>query len=164
MTVDFDIRQAVRAVIDETDLASPDEIADKVVGNVPTSQLRRVVRVLLRDFVRIELHSGRQPAPPPPVGQSSKVTAIRDAAPRWAAMLRQRVHVGNSEWKFLAECSYENLMFLATERRQNAARNLKAANGYEVLAKALTTHGVSRVEDLPTSVVASLVEDDEAAA
>lgn len=151
---DFDIRKAIRSVIDDTDLASPDDIAAKVVGDIPAKALRDVAQVLLREYVRIELTRERMHESPRPMSsRSSKVSAIRTAASEWARRLRERVYVGDAEWKLLGECTYENLQYLAADRHEHAARNLAAAIRFEVLADALQKHGVEHVADLPSPVL-----------
>jgi hypothetical protein len=52
---DFSLRALVRNVLDETDLTSPDEIAEKVAASIPKDQLRAVLAMTLRDFVRVEV-------------------------------------------------------------------------------------------------------------
>lgn len=157
---DFDIRKAVHAVMDETDLTSPEEIAAKVAESVPAKDLRRVLATVLRDYVRVEIGRERMTGPPAPnSNRSAKVTAIRDAAPRW---LRERVFVGGSAWLLLADCSYENLKFLESERLENAARSAAAAERYGRLADLVKRHKVSRVADLPRRVLDA--EEGQAAA
>lgn len=157
----FSIRSAVRAVIDDTDLASPEEIAAKVAESIPAKELRAVVAVVLRDYVRIQLHQGRlstsfvspsdvKPSDVKPNG-SAKVRAIRDAAPRW---LRDRVYIGAAGWTLLGECTYENLLYLESERLDNAAASTAAAQRYARLAALVKRYKVARVADLPKRVLA----------
>lgn len=154
----YDIRAAVKAVIDETDLTSPEEIAAKVAEMVPGRDLRPTLATVLRDFVRIELGRARsgayQPtAQVPPdrlTNRSAKVSAIRDAAPRW---LRERVYTGESGWLLLGDCSYDHLKYLQSERLENAARSAAAADRYGRLADLVKRHKVSRVSDLPRRVL-----------
>lgn len=151
---DFDIRATVRAVMDETDLTSPEEIAAKVAESVPQRELRRVLATVLREYVRVEIGRARmttsRPEPEVKPSRSAKVTAIRGAAPRW---LRERVFVGDSTWLLLGECTYDNLKFLESERQVNAARSAAAAERYGRLAGLVKRHKVSRVADLPRRVL-----------
>lgn len=168
MSRDFDVRAAVRAVMAETDLAEPSDIAAKVAESIPAKQLRAVVAVVLRDYVRIQLHEGRRAtdfaalADVSPAGvkpnASAKVRAIRDAAPRW---LRDRVFIGVG-WTLLGECTYENLRYLESERRDNAAASTAAAEYYARLAELVRRHNVACVADLPLHVLAE--SDRQAAA
>jgi len=121
---------------------------------------------------RLTLHSQPQvmaetpgPAPrpvikhvPPPARQSArsaKVAAIRAAAPKWLED-RYCVGSGDDDWKFLGDCGFADLMFAATQRREQAARTSAAAERLEGLAELVRSHGVDRVRDLPEAVLASV--------
>lgn len=170
---DFDIRKAVHAVMAETDLTSPEEIAAKVAEDVPAKALRAVLARVLRTYVRIELGISRMPTmhvpdPANPVSspnirtpgsaRSAKVRAIREAAPGW---LRDRVYIGNHIWKMIGDCTYENLRYLESERVDNAERSRAAAARYGRLADLVKKHKAARVADLPAHV---LIAGEEAAA
>jgi hypothetical protein len=161
---DFDIRLAVRGVINETDLESPEEIAAKVAEQVPPRQLRSVLSLVLRDFVRVELGRSRRGAeqdvaasvhlsqhepteqqPPPPHVPSAKRAAIVEYAQRW---LRQRVSVAD-EWKMVGDCTAADCEAIADEREQNAARNAAAALLWRARAELLRQHKAARLADLP---------------
>ena len=167
----YDIRAAVRAVIDETDLTDPGDIADKVAEQIPAKALRVVVTALLRDYVRVTFHSYpplRQAAVLPgtkakgaPAKVSAKVSAIRQAAPGW---LLRRVYVGDSAYLMLAECGYDQLLYLATSRRAKAAQTAAAADWYERAADAVKRANVSTLGQLPTAALDALGGEIEAAA
>lgn len=149
---DFDIRKAVRAVMDETDLTAPEEVAAKVVESIPANRLRSVLTFVLRDYVRLEFGRARMNGnAPAPASRSSKVTAIRDAAPVW---LRERVSTADG-WTMLGDCTYENLLYLVADRLQNAARSTAAAEKYQRLADLVAKHKVARVSDLPRKVLSA---------
>jgi hypothetical protein len=155
---DFSLRALVRNVLDETDLTSPDEIAEKVAASIPKDQLRAVLAMTLRDFVRVEMTRVRSAgqnddkAQPRPANRSAKVTAIRDAAPKW---MRERVYVGTT-WKLLAECTYDNLMFLVADRSALAAQNSAAADRYQKIADAVKRARVACVADLSKAAITRL--------
>jgi len=156
---DFDLRRSIRAIVEETDLASPEEITEKLAGQIPARDLRAVVTVLLRDYVRVELSRLRMrtgsDSPDATTNRSAKVAAIRAAAPRW---LRDRVFVGGSEWKLLGDCTADNLAYLQQERRDNAARSLAAAEFFASLEKLVRRHKVARVSDLPPRTLGTVGE------
>jgi hypothetical protein len=154
---DFSLRALVRNVLDETDLTSPDEIAEKVAASIPKEQLRAVLALTLRDFVRIEMTRSRSAGQndekqPRPANRSAKVSAIRDAAPKW---MRERVYVGTT-WKLLAECTYDNLMFLVADRSALAAQNQAAAERYQKIADAVKRARVACVADLSKAAITRL--------
>jgi len=163
---EFNVRAVIREVVEESGLTDPGEIAAKVAENVPAKALRPVLAEVLRDTVRIALHSyktWRQPSPEPErdrrpsSGRSAKVGAIRD----WARVLRQPVAVEGNVWKQFGECSADDLAFLAVDRRENAAESLAAAVRFEKYAAALDEHGAEAVADLSDEVIAS-IEDGTA--
>lgn len=100
----------------------------------------------------------RSVAKPVPVRRphtSARVAAIRAAGPTW---LEERYNVGADprEWKRLGDCGFTDLTFAAGQRRDQAARTSAAAERLEVFADLVRTHGVSRVRDLPASVLAEV--------
>jgi len=164
----YDLRADIKTVLDSTSLTDPGEIADKVAESVPARALRAAFRVTLRAYVRqvmaerrtfsdpnFQTSSSGHPLndahdPRVAAGRSFKVRAIRDG---WQKQLDNRVHVGNSEWKFLGDCTYDNLYALAGEREKHAAKNEAWARYYRSLAALLTEHDVERVRDLPAEVL-----------
>lgn len=171
---DYDLRAAIEAVVMDSDLASPREIAEKVAGEVPVGELRAVLAATLTSYVRTYLGQRRNanPALSPtatheyagtgndrrpralPVARSRKVTSIREA---WRAALRDRICVGEGQWQTLGQCSYGQLMYAAAERQTQANRNTAKAEQFRALAEKLKAHGVARVSDLPTAVLADVL-------
>jgi hypothetical protein len=153
---DYDLRASIRVVMDETDLASPDEIATKVAAGIPRDQLRAVLVLTLKAFVHAEMTRIRPrlrgAGLDSPAADSAKVRAIREAAPRW---MRERVFVG-TDWRLLSDCTYENLLFLVQDRMTHAAQNQAAADRYQRIADAVKRHKVSRVADLPKTALTRL--------
>ena len=151
---DFNLRGEVRAILDETDLATPEEITDKLIGAIPREAIPSVLHVLLRDWVHVELSRYRmkppEPAAPSAPGRSAKVRAIRDAAPGW---LRDRVWIGGAAYALMGDCTYENLQFLQADREQSAARHLASADAFARLAGLVRKHKAARVGDLPKRVL-----------
>jgi hypothetical protein len=175
---EFSIRQEIRQVIRETDLAAPHDIAAKVAENVPAKLLRVALAQALPEVVRNELgihrshlyNESAEVSPNAAAGdlaprssRSAKVVAIRQASAGWRAALSERVHVGNGEWLLLAECSADHLRYAAEERRVIASRTLASAERYEQLGAACEKHKVDRAADLPDAVLAALLGAEEAA-
>lgn len=162
---EFNLKAEIRKVVDTTDLASPDDIAAKVVENIPAKLLRSALMQCLPELVRVELGRARGLHPITPQSyRSSKVAGIRAAAEDWRRRLRDRVHVGRGVWLLLADCSAENFRFAAEERRVNAERSLAAADQYNRFGAACEKHSVARFADLPEAVQAQLLGGEEAAA
>jgi len=168
---DFNLRAAVREVIDSTDLADPRDVAAKVAESIAGRDLRRALTEALATFVRVEFGRGRMTSGRPSLdrpengsARSAKVSAFRAHAEQWRKKLRDRVHVGASHWLLLADCSFENLTTAAEERRQLAVANGVAAERYERYAKAVEAAGVERFGDLPESTLRDLLADEGEAA
>lgn len=164
----FDLHALVRSVTDGSGLLGPREIAAKVAENVPANKRLAVLQEALVPYVRIYLQHARQPISAAPTGtgnrnsaRSSKVSAIREG---WRKTLAGQFHVGGGEWQTLADCSYENVAFLAAERRDVAARTIAAAEMFEALAKAMRKAKVDHVRELPESVLARILTTEDAAA
>lgn len=162
---DFNLTQVVADVLDGTDLASPDEIAAEVVANLSSRQLRAALAQALPLFVAraiqyrrssnvildptqaraaegtasVEVVGGKQSA------RSLKVSGIRDA---WARALADRVHIDGG-YKLFGDCTYDDLVFAAEERREHARRNAAKAKQYLAVADRLKKLGVETVSELP---------------
>lgn len=95
-----------------------------------------------------------------PVGRS-KAAAMRAW---WRRELDKRVHVGpaSEDWKVFGDCLFEDLMFMAQERRDLAARNSAKAEEYAQLADVLKAHDVKQVRDLPEEVLRTWAGGEEA--
>lgn len=95
--------------------------------------------------------TGNAPANPRPA-RSAKVAAIRAAAHSW---MQDVIHTSADprEWKRVGDCTFSDLMFAATSRREQARRTNAKAAEYEALAGLVRAHGVERVRDLPEHVL-----------
>lgn len=178
-STDFNLRHLVREVLDSSAVNDPHLIAPDVLDRIDDTDLRAALGECLPSFVREMIRSSRtfltlhsQPdvmtespgGVPRPVmkaepvrrsGLSSKVAAIRESGPKW---LSERLNTGASprEWKRVGDCGFSDLMFAAGQRREQAARTSAVADRLEALAELVQSHGVSRVRDLPASVLAEV--------
>lgn len=91
-------------------------------------------------------------APPRPVYRSAKVAAYQDLGMKW---LSERLNTSQDPraWKRLGDACFDDLMFAAGQRRDQAARTNAKAAEYEALAKLVRAYGVERVRDLPEDVL-----------
>lgn len=166
---DFDLLGLVRSVTDGSGLRGPREIAAKVAENVPARQRLAALEQALIPYVREFLTRARSVAPVTPIqagprnrnsANSSRVSAIREA---WRKTLTGQFHVGHGQWSVLADCSFDAVMFIAGERRENARRNAAAADMFERLADAVQAASADRVGDLPEWVLAEILTVEVAA-
>lgn len=151
---DFNLRQLVREVLRTSVLADPTDVAVEVMRRIPKNMIRVALEQVLREVVRNVMAEERAasrvntsvPQSPAHSGRSSKVAGIRDG---WQRRLRDRVHVGASEWKLLGSCTYEDLLFAASERRELAEQNAAVARQYDAWARLINEHGVGTFGELP---------------
>lgn len=159
----FNLRAEVYAVMQETDLAAPDEIAAKVAESVSADHLRLALRQALVEYVRDQLAYFRAGASAPKSyhpSPSAKVKAIRDAAPGW---LRDRVFVGPNGWRLIGDCSVDDLHYLVADRAARAIALRATADRYDALAELCIKHKAAKVADLPAKVLASFGTVQDAA-
>jgi hypothetical protein len=66
--------------------------------------------------------------------------------------LRASVNVGTGQWKRLADCTPDDLRYMATVRYQQAKANEAAAERYRKLGLACQEKGVAIVAELPAEI------------
>lgn len=149
---DFVLRHLVREVLSDSDEADPGRIADMVLAQIPPRQTRTALAQALRLFVRqviSETRTARNEPTVTPISRSAKVAAIREG---WQRRLDDRVHGAEGSWKKLRDCTYDDLLSAATERRQMAERNNAWARQYDAWARLLTEHDAETFGDLPAEI------------
>jgi hypothetical protein len=173
---EFSLRSHVREVLANSTQADPRAIAAEAFDGIDPNEYGPALLQCLPDVVREEIRHSRNLAPvgtmqerPRAVGdsltprkaRSSKVASIREM---WQEKLRERIHTGPSsaDWRMLGDCSFDELMFAAAERRELAARNEAKATEYEELAEMVRTAGVGRVRDLPAALLRTRLESEAA--
>lgn len=163
---EFNLRALVREVADASGDADPGLLAEAVYKRIAAKERPAALREALRHYVRLTVAMERTASPstqeqPEGTGKPGTRSWKRDGIRAgWRRYLRTRLHTEGG-WKFLGDCGFDDLMFAATERREIAAATLSAADRYEALAKLCADHGVSRVADLPDSVLDAIESDDE---
>ncbi|OKI16542.1 hypothetical protein [Streptomyces sp. CB03911] len=183
---DFNLRSLVREVLGGTTMTDPTQIAREVDRRISEDDCRDALRQALRGYVREEItrmrrhHDVEEPVaqatlvsnvtpmasggaggPSAPVRtvkpvRSAKVAGIREW---WSSKLLEPYHVGEKVYRRLGDCSFEDLLFAAAERREHAARNAARAEWFEQLAETVRAAGVSRVRDLSTDVLQARLGD-----
>jgi hypothetical protein len=157
---DFNLRSVVRQVARNSTLRDPRQLADEVLRRIPQEELLNVLRdallPLVREVVSADRPHGVHTTGPgrsqkhSAIGQPSagswKVGAIRDG---WQEHLRARYSTEGGVYKFLGECTYEDLQFIAGRLDHQAETYRSKAAGMRVLASMLTDHEVATVRDLP---------------
>lgn len=165
---EFNLNALIESVRESTG-PNADDIAAKVQPLIPESERSAVELFLLTRYVantrpglaRRLAHP--QQSPPPSrttrTQRSAKVAALQ----AHARFLRAEIVTESGE-KWLADCSYDDLMFAAALRRKHAADTISAAEAHEALAKLVRKHRVARVGDLPAAVLDEYVASRQRAA
>ena len=156
----FNLRELIRTTMADSAVADPGILADLVLTKISKKDRDEALAQSLRTFVRQVFSEGRLTTYIDPSGQvadvqpgrSAKVAGIRE---HWQRALRDPINVGTGVWKLLGDCTATDLFFVADFRREQASRNTAKAAQYDALRSLLDDHGVDRVRDLPTSILAS---------
>lgn len=144
----FDPYQVAREILATTDLANPDDIAEAIFTQTPKRDIPGAYRAMLRTVAREEIRLSRMHEPAQervsgPSG-SSRVAGIRE---HHFDYYGQRVFACE-KWKLLGDCTREDVLDLAAQRRKVAAQNSAVADEFEVLATRMLAAGVATVRDL----------------
>ena len=159
MSSGFNIRATIRKIAASSTIRNPSVLAEEIVRQIPPEELLDVLRTALMPLVREVIAEDRphgtfttgfgRPqaggAIRSPSSGSAKVAAIRDG---WQDRLRARYSV-DGEWKFLGECTYEDLQAISRSLDLQAERYRSKAAGLRSLAALLTEHDAPTVRDLP---------------
>lgn len=157
------ITRLVRDVIRTSNSADPKIIAEQIVGLVPAGSVGEAFREILAEYVRVAVTRARVgSAVVAPQGMrehaagtsTSRASMVRTG---WRRALRDRVHVAAGTFKFLADCTADDLTFAEGELSEMAARTAAKAEFYGTLRKLLEHHDVERVEELPGDVLADFL-------
>lgn len=155
----FDPHSTARQVLTTTNLTDPADIADAVFDRTPEAAIRDAYRHLLRrvalDAIRMDRMTANEAdpvvEPRRAPNRSPKVAAIRA---RHSQYLAQRVFA-LGVWKQLGDCTLEDVLDLAAQRREVAAQNAAQAERFEALAARMRTSGAGTVAALGAEAVAA---------
>lgn len=147
----FDYRLLIREVLATHPSADPSELVDECIRLVPDEALRDALRQTTRHYILIGIHEQR--------GQTTRPDDQRGSA-RWAqvgqvykAFLQRRENLGGDNWKWLADCTRDDLLASAAQRMVQAKGMATEARRLELLAAALDKAKVKIVSDLPEDAV-----------
>lgn len=151
----FVLRHMVRDILADSDTADPGALADLVLAAIPRNQVRAALAQTLRLYVRqviSEERIGNAPSNVSPIkpSPSSKVAAIREG---WQRRLDDRLHVGDSQWKLLRDCTADDLDAVAAERRLLADKNAAWARTYSEWARRVREADVETFGALPVETL-----------
>lgn len=169
----------IGSVLDETDLMTPEAVADEVANRTSDDLLGSFYRQALRERVRAamqlrtakamctsiedtqdsptghsasDIHAvtaGRGPSPKQKPIMSAKFALINEAH---LARLREIVLIDGDRKRF-GDLTRGDLLTAAKTRDEMAARNLTMADKYRRVEKEMERLGVEKVSDLPADVL-----------
>ena len=166
----------IRTVLTDTDLVTPDEVADEVAARTPDECLRDFYRAALRERVRAAMQSGAvqsmcistddETSPTGhagsdtqtiPAGRGTKQKPVRSGKfslinAAHLKRLRERLYVDGA-WKMFGDLNANELATVADARDATAAAASAMAAKYRRVAKELENLGAETVRDLPPDVL-----------
>lgn len=148
------VRAQIIEILDTSALSDPREIAEKLIGDIPSRQLRAALAEVLPQYVRVLMTNDRRSDP----GRHSQPGSQTRSAPgseRWraaAGVLASRFCPAG-EWKPLRDCTRDDVLALVAERRDLAAKNAAVADQFERLHQLMSDRGVSTVGELAEAEV-----------
>lgn len=151
MTADFDLRSLIHAELESSPVADPHVVAEHVVKRINDHDLRAALAACLPDYVRNIAHQpGTSPTPGDAAASTSSPSRKWAASNEWATYLRERICVdaAGRTWKFLGECTGDDLLSVARFRRTQAGALLLRAERFEALAEKMRCHRAATVADL----------------
>lgn len=165
MSDNLDLARLVREVCADSMTADPSALTKEVAARIKKIDRDAALEQALFAFVRQTIsrhrfsfsnHSQCDSSAMPTVGRSRKVAGIRQA---WHNMLHARLSVGReaTEWKFLADCTVIDLEYAAAIRDKQAEQNVANAVWLRQLAGLIIDYGVSKVNEIPESALASVL-------
>lgn len=147
----------------------PADIAVEVEKGIPEPDRQAVMRHLLVHYIRkVKLRMGQIDRPDPRFktttrrkpNKSAKVTLLQEHA----RFLRLEVSVGWRTDKYMADCTYDDLVYAAKHRRALASANLVTAGNFEALAVLVKKYEAATVGKLPRSVLDAFLKSRRRAA
>jgi hypothetical protein len=169
----INISNVINDLVESIDTTDPHEIAIKAAASIPEADLRDVCAALLVERVRdaFRAHKARTLNFPEPM---SDTTPERPAVPgtkparssgrlkghatKYLADFKARVASPNGGYKWLTECTREDIAFLVGSYRTSAASLTAEAAWYEQIGDAMRKARKAVVRDLPEHTLKTLLE------
>lgn len=144
--VAYSLTAAVSALVEDMPGASLQEIAERVVEEMPDSEKDAILRKALVDQVRRILGRQRSDA----MDHSSKASRFDTAGEiAWEVkLLRSQVNV-NGRMRALGEMGRKDCIDAAREREWQARQNASRAKQFKALAAVLNARDLSTVAEIP---------------
>lgn len=150
-STDFSLRSMVREALDSSDEADPHVIAEFIVAGLSVGQVRLALEKALPGFIREVVRSQRNHGghPSPTSARWDNVAELQASGE--LTLLRVRVFCG--VWKFLGDCTRDDVKDLAERRETDAADLAAMAERFKALRSAMQRKRAATVADLPGDVL-----------
>ncbi len=152
---EFDLREAVRAVIADGVGPNPKDVAVKVLERIPVGLERDLLATLLPEFCRKMLLSTRSARHK----RSARAGRVRGAglmSAKWKAVREEVLNEAwsvNGEWITFGDLTAANLRWLVAERKQAVESLALEATRLANLLALAERHAVGSVRELPFDVI-----------
>ncbi len=153
VATDFDLLALIHEERENNPSPDPHVIAAAVLAQVPDDHLRDALAYCLPAVVR--LSGPRLSGSATPLGAPTRSRKV-DLQKWYFATLNKPLEVGDDEreWKFLRDCTRDDVLRAAAYRRNLAAANLVQAERLETLAEKMRVHRAVTAADLDAGLLA----------
>lgn len=154
---EFSLSALVRAAL-ESDEPDPHRIAENVIASMSLADARMALAETLPNYVREIIRSQRRgrAATAPPASQRWGNVAELHASGE-LTLLRVRVFA-LGQWKFLGDCTRDDVQAIADDRDAEAAANTAAADRFKRLRTAMGRKRAAVVSELPAAVLSEIFD------
>lgn len=140
----------IRDVTAEHPNSHPHKLARLVAERTDETDLFEFYVTALERLVSDQIRSSRNATLNSSKGRSAKLEERRSW---WSRVLRERIYVGDSTYKILADCTTADLTFCITERRDQIGALEGQIVKYQAIIAAMDAHGVITAGELPDGAV-----------
>lgn len=158
---DFSLFEVVRAALEGGE-PDPYRVAADVIASLSLADARAALAATLPSYVRDVIRDQRRgrvrvasPAAAPTSARWDNVAELHASGE--LTLLRQRVFAQGA-WKFLGDCTREDVQAIAEDRDVLAAENAAAADRYRRLRAAMGRRKATVVRDLPADVLTRIFD------
>jgi hypothetical protein len=151
---DYSLSRQVRLLLESSDETDPAVIATQMIATMSLADARMALAATLPGYVRNRITAQRTSpiAVGMPVGSARWDNVAQLHADGSLTLLRQRVFAQGS-WKFLGDCSRDDVGDLVAVREADAQAVLAVAARYKNLRAAMDRRNAGVVSDLPGDVL-----------
>jgi hypothetical protein len=128
----------------------PYKIAATVAELVAPEDLPAFFLATLEPYVVSRMGQARNYSLNSPKSHSPKLAERRTW---WERVKREKVFVGDYQWKAVRNCTLDDLRFVIEQRQQMIGALQGQILKYETIAAAMEEHGADTVDDLPLGAV-----------